>query len=86
MNLLVQKRTFKALALNMFFQKQVNMALQRKKVCKDLKYVFIKSTQVDLQKCIIWLLKSGKARQEWNKACVETGICLRKLNNPMKTT
>jgi hypothetical protein len=42
MNFLVQKRTFKALALGMFFQKQVNMALQRKKVCKDLKYVSIK--------------------------------------------
>jgi hypothetical protein len=86
MNFLVQKRTFKALALGMFFQKQVNMALQRKKVCKDLKYVSIKYAQVNLQKCIIWLKKSGKARQEWNKACVETGICPRKLNIPMKTT
>jgi len=54
-------------------------------MCKDLKYVSIKSTQANLQKCIIWPKKSRKRRQEWNKACVETSIRPRKLNTPMKT-
>jgi hypothetical protein len=32
-----------------------------------------------------WLKKSKKGRQEWNKACVETNICPKKLNILMKT-
>jgi hypothetical protein len=43
MNMLVQKRAFKALALGMFFQRHVNMAFEEENMCKDLKYVFIKS-------------------------------------------
>jgi hypothetical protein len=49
-------------------------------VCKDLKYVYIKSTQANLQKCITWPKKFGKGRHEWNKACVETSIHPKKLN------
>ncbi len=40
------------------------------KVCKDLRYVLIKSTQRDLQKCRTWPKKIGKGRQEWENACV----------------
>jgi hypothetical protein len=54
-------------------------------VCKDLKYVSIKSARAHLQKCIIWPKKSRKGRQEWNKACLETNICPRQLNTLMKT-
>jgi len=39
--------------------------------CTNLKYVSIQSAQENLQKCIIWLKKSRKGRQEWNKACLE---------------
>jgi hypothetical protein len=38
--------------------------------------VLIKSTQRDLQKCIIWLKKSGKGGQEWGEACVNSGLSL----------
>jgi len=51
-----------ALALGMLFQKHVNMALHKDKVCKDLKYISIKFAQIDLQKCIIWLKKSRKGK------------------------
>ncbi len=61
------------------------MAFVEEKVCKDSKYVCVKCVQVDLQKCISWHKKSGKGKQEWNKAYVETGICPRKLNTLMKT-
>jgi hypothetical protein len=47
---------------------------KKKKVCRNLKYVSIKSTQIYLQKCIIWPKKSRKGIHEWNKACVEIGI------------
>jgi 5'-3' exonuclease len=57
----------------------------KEKVCKDLKYVSIRSTHAYLQKCITWRKKSRKGKQEWNKACVETSICPKKLNTPMKT-
>jgi hypothetical protein len=55
------------------------------KVCKNLKYVSIKSTQANLQICITWLKKSGKGRQEWNKACIEFDLKPKKLNIAMKT-
>lgn len=29
--------------------------------------------------------KNGKGQHEWNKACIEFGLRLRKLNTPMKT-
>ncbi len=48
-------------------------------MCKELKYVFVKSTQENLQKCITWPQEFGKGRQEQNKACIEIGICPRKL-------
>jgi hypothetical protein len=55
------------------------------KVCKNLKYVFIKFAQAYLHKSITWPNKSGKNHQEWNKICIEVGLKLRKLNTPMKT-
>jgi hypothetical protein len=30
------------------------------KICKNLKYVFVKSTQIDLQKCITWPKNLGR--------------------------
>jgi hypothetical protein len=48
------------------------------KVCKILKYVFIKLILLNLQKCIPW-----PNRQEWRKAYVEIGMCSRKLNRPI---
>ncbi len=55
------------------------------KVCKNLKYVSIKSTQVDLKKCITWPKKFGKGHQEWNKTCIEVSLKPKKLNILMKT-
>jgi hypothetical protein len=46
------KESFKGTFFGHFFQRHVSMAFEEKYICKDLKYVFIKSTQVDLQKCI----------------------------------
>jgi len=46
------------------FFKACQYALIDEKICKGLKYVFVKTTQFDLQKCIIWSKKSGKGRQE----------------------
>jgi hypothetical protein len=54
-------------------------------VCKDLKYVYVKFVQEDMQKCITWPKKSRKGRQEWNKAYVEIGIHPKKLNTLLKT-
>jgi hypothetical protein len=53
-------------------------------MCKNLEYVFIRSTQIDLYKCITWPKKIGKGRQEWNTTYVEINIHLRKLSTPMK--
>jgi hypothetical protein len=69
----------------MFFQKHVNMAPQRKRCVKISSMFLLKFAQTNLQKCTTWPKKSRKGKQEWNKACVEIGICPKKLNTPMKT-
>jgi hypothetical protein len=61
------------------------MSFEEENMCKGLKYVFIKSTQANLQKCITWFKKLGKGRHEWNKGSVETDICPKKLSIPMRT-
>jgi hypothetical protein len=52
------------------FSKACQYGIVEKKACKDLKCVFVKSTQTYLQNCITWLKKSRKGMQEWNKACM----------------
>ncbi len=55
------------------------------KVCKDLWYVFIKTAQGDVQKCIIWPNKSKKGKREWENACVNSSLPPRKMNTLVKT-
>ncbi len=55
------------------------------KVCKNLKYVFIKSTQANFPKCITWPKKFGEGCQEWNIACIKASLKFRKLNTLVKT-
>jgi hypothetical protein len=54
-------------------------------ICRNFKFVSIKSIQSNLQKCITWPKKSRKGRHEWNKACSDSNLPPRKLNIPMKT-
>jgi hypothetical protein len=56
------------------FSKACQYALIDEIFCKGLKYVFVKTAQSNLQKCITWLKKSGKGRQEWNKAYANLNI------------
>jgi hypothetical protein len=52
---------------------------------KSLKHIFIKLAQFNSQKCITWPKKFGKGKHEWNKTCIDSRICPRKLNNLLKT-
>jgi hypothetical protein len=54
-------------------------------VCKSMKHVSMKNAQSTLQKTITWTQKSGKGRQEWEKACIEVGLPSRRLRIPVKT-
>jgi hypothetical protein len=84
-NVLVWKQVFNRAILVMFFSKAYQYDSIDEKICKNLKYFFVKFAQIDLQKCITWPKISRKGRQEWEKARVESSLCLRKLNTPMKT-
>ncbi len=55
------------------------------KVIIGLKQVNVKATQGNLQKIIAWTKKSGKGKQEWEKACVEKGLWFQKLKTLVKT-
>jgi hypothetical protein len=50
------------------------------KVCCKLHYASIKSTQINIHKCITWLKVYGKVKQTWEKAHVKLGLNLCKLN------
>jgi hypothetical protein len=45
------------------FSKIFQYVLIDEKICKGLKYVFVKTTQSNLQKCITWSKKLGKGKQ-----------------------
>jgi hypothetical protein len=49
-----------------------------------LKQVYVKVTQSSLQKTTTWTKKSGKGRQEWERACVERRLWPRKSKTLMK--
>ncbi len=51
------------------FSKACQYASIDEKNCKGFKYVFVKTTQFDIKKCIIWSKKLRKGIQEWNKVC-----------------
>ncbi len=79
------KESFKNTCFGHAFSKASQYYTPKEKVCKDLKYVSIKSAQAHLQKCIIWPKKFGKGKQELNKVCLETSIRLRQMYIQMKT-
>jgi hypothetical protein len=56
------------------FSKTCQHATIEEKVCKNLKFVSIKSVQFDIKKCITWPKRSRIGRQEWSKACIDAGI------------
>ncbi len=55
------------------------------KVSMGLKKMSVKDAQIGLHKTITQIKKSRKGRQEWEKACVESGMLLHKLKTPIKT-
>jgi hypothetical protein len=77
-------KVFKVFVLAMFFSKACQYATTNEKVCRNFRFISIKSTKSYLQKCITWLKKSGKGRQEWNKAFSNFNLPPKKLNIPMK--
>jgi hypothetical protein len=79
------EESFQGTCFGHAFSKACQYGVAEEKVCKDLKHVFVKFAQADLQKCITRFKKSRKGKQEWNKACVKTSICPKKLNTPMKS-
>ncbi len=60
--------------------------IKNEKMCQIFKYELIKSTQLDLQKCITWSIKFRKGKQKWNNACENYNIFPRKLNIIIKTS
>jgi hypothetical protein len=68
------EESFQGTCFGHAFSKACRYGTIKEKVCKDFKYVSIKSTQTNLQKCITWPKKSRKGRPEWNKVYVETRI------------
>jgi hypothetical protein len=44
----------------------------------------VKDAQTGLHKIIIWTKKCGMGKQKWEKACVESGLLLRKFKTLSK--
>jgi len=75
----------KVVVLGMWCLKHVS-ATNGNKVFKGLVQVNVKDVHVALQKMItLWIKKSEKGRQEWEKACIQCGMPPRKLKTVIKT-
>jgi hypothetical protein len=54
-------------------------------MCKNIRFVSVKTIQTNLWKSITWPNFFGKGNQKWTKACVDFGIHHRKFNTLVKT-
>jgi hypothetical protein len=79
------EESFQGTCFGHAFSKACQYGTAKENVCRNLKYVSIKSAQANLQKIIIWPKKSRKGKHEWSKACLEIQILPKKLNTPIKT-
>ncbi len=70
--------SFQGTDFGLAFSTACQYALTNEKVCKGFKYVFVKTTQSDIYKCINWSKKLRKGKQEWNKACANLNILFKK--------
>ncbi len=71
---------------NSAFLKTCQYVTLNERVCKSLKYAFIKFAKENLEKCITKPNKSRKDKQKWNRACIDLSLCPRKLNTLMTTS
>jgi hypothetical protein len=51
-----------------------------------MKEMSLKDVQAALQKTITWIKKSTKGKQEWDVACIEARLPIRRLKTLVKTT
>jgi hypothetical protein len=58
------EESFNGTCFGCAISKTCQYATPKEKVCKNLKFVSIKSTEFDFKKCITWPKKSRKGRQE----------------------
>jgi hypothetical protein len=72
--------SFETICFRHFPPKECQFVITNDFFCRNLKYVLIKFRKSDLQKCVIWPKKSRMGIQEWNKACLDSNVPLRKLN------
>ncbi len=56
------QESFNGTCFGHVFFKACQYATIYEKVCKNIRYVFIKATQANLQKCITWPKTFGKGR------------------------
>ncbi len=76
--------SFQTTCFGFFSSKVCQYVIIDEKVCKNLKFVSIKSTQLDFKKCITCLNFFEKGRHECNKTCLNLNVHPRKLNILLK--
>ena len=77
-------KPFSSACFGHIMSKVCQYATNDEQMCKSMKEVSLKNAQKSLQSCITWTKKSGKGRQEWEKACIDVGLPTRKLKTPVK--
>jgi hypothetical protein len=74
------EESFQGIFFGHAFLKTCRYATTNEILCKDLRYVSIKTAQRDLQNCITWPKRFEKGKQKQDKACVNSSLPPRKLN------
>ncbi len=70
---------------NHAFSKTCQYACNDATICFGFYEVNLKTTQLTLQKIIMWIKKSSKGWSEWKRARLDAGLCHRKLKTLVKT-
>jgi hypothetical protein len=76
---------FQNTCFGIFFSKVCQYVIIDEKVCQNLKFISLKSAQLDFKKCITCFCFFEKGRHECNKACLNLNVHPRKLNILLKT-
>jgi hypothetical protein len=77
--------SFQGTCFSHVFSKACQYAITNEKVCRNFRFVSIKPTQLNLYKHTTWAKRFGEGKDEWNKACSNSKLHLRKSNILVKT-
>jgi hypothetical protein len=71
------EENFQGFCIGHVFDKTCQYVTTNEKMCRNLSMFLLNLFNQICKKCITWLKKFRKGKQEWNKVCEDFNICPR---------